>query len=520
MKKKAASSLVKFFADKSFRWKIMVCVISALIVMCVSLFLLLNIDLQAMNVIEDTYVSNADLNSYLETIREAEQSVEDYVEYRTFESIDTYYTYRSKIMEYRSVLHQNPSSDVIEQKSFVVNQLSYTFENFSNRVIVARRSNNDSQLEEYFPKTRECYRYLVGQVSELNNLLLQRNARSYTDNRHSIGIVHQRSIAFFFLMLLLVTILLYIIITSITKPLGDISAVALRVAERDFDVPLFERNTHDEIGNICRAFDRMIISIREYIETIWKKARTENELREKEIEMRALYSDAQLRALQSQINPHFLFNTLNTGVQLAMMEGADKTSYFIEQVASFFRYNIQQQKQVATIDEELGLVDNFVYIMKVRFGKRLEFIKDVPDGEFKELVPTMTLQPLVENCIKHGLKNTMGRVELKVTRQDEFVEIKISDNGTGFDEEIRQKILVPIHKEEVVLEDGKSVRENEVKKTDDGKKLSDGEMHNGIGLINVLLRLKIYFHRDDVFDIPPGEPGKGATFIIRIPENV
>ena len=79
--------------------------------------------------------------------------------------------------------------------------------------------------------------------------------------------------------------------------------------------------------------------------------------------MRALYSDAQLRALQSQINPHFLFNTLNTGVQLAMMEGADKTSYFIEQVASFFRYNIQQQKQVATIDEELGLVDNFVYIM-------------------------------------------------------------------------------------------------------------------------------------------------------------
>ena len=79
---------------------------------------------------------------------------------------------------------------------------------------------------------------------------------------------------------------------------------------------------------------------------------------------------------------------------------------------------------------------------------------------------------------------------------------------------------MPIHKEEVVLEDGKSVRENEVKKTDDGKKLSDGEMHNGIGLINVLLRLKIYFHRDDVFDIPPGEPGKGATFIIRIPENV
>ena len=515
MKKPA---FIKFLADKSFRWKIMVCVISALVLMCISLFILLKTDLRAMNVIEDAYVSNAELNSYLEVIRETEQSMEDYVQYRTFEGIDNYYTHRAKIIEYCSLLHQNPSTDVIEQKSFVVYQLSYTYENFSNQVIVARRSNNDSQLEEYYPKTRECYRFLVGQVSELNNLLLQRNARSYTDNRHSISIVHQRSIALFCFMLLLVTFLLYIIITSITKPLGDISAVALRVAERDFDVPLFERDTHDEIGNICRAFDRMIISIREYIETIWKKARTENELREKEIEMRALYSDAQLRALQSQINPHFLFNTLNTGVQLAMMEGADKTSYFIEQVASFFRYNIQQQKQVATIDEELGLVDNFVYIMKVRFGKRLEFIKDVPECEFTEMVPTMTLQPLVENCIKHGLKNTMGRVELKVTRLDECVEIRISDNGAGFDEEIRQKILVPIHTDEIMLSEDKNI--TEVNKTKEDKKLSDGEMHNGIGIINVLLRLKLYFHRDDVFDIPRSEPGQGATFVIRVPKNV
>ena len=103
-----------FLANKSFRWKIMVCVISALVVMCISLFLLLNIDLRAMNVIEDTYVSNAELNSYLETIREAEQSLEDYVEYRTFESIDTYYTYRARIIEYRSQLHSNPSTDVFK----------------------------------------------------------------------------------------------------------------------------------------------------------------------------------------------------------------------------------------------------------------------------------------------------------------------------------------------------------------------------------------------------------------------
>ena len=84
--------------------------------------------------------------------------------------------------------------------------------------------------------------------------------------------------------------------------------------------------------------------------------------------MQALYTDAQLRALQNQINPHFLFNTLNTGAQLAMMEGADKTCYFIEQISDFFRYKIQNQGQTASIAEELGLVDNFVCRIIVKEG--------------------------------------------------------------------------------------------------------------------------------------------------------
>ena len=293
-----------------------------------------------------------------------------------------------------------------------------------------------------------------------------------------------------------------------TKPLAEISDVALRVAERDFDVPLFNKESHDEIGNICRAFDRMIISIREYIDTIWQKARTENELREREMEMQALYADAQLKAFQSQINPHFLFNTLNTGAQLAMMEGADKTCYFIEQTSDFFRYNIQQQKEDATIRDELGMVDNFVYIMKVRFGQRLEFIKDVPQEEFLQHLPSMTLQPLVENCIQHGLQNTKGKVELKVKQAEGFVEISISDNGAGFDPSVKEKLLDAARRG---VTPDYSEEKSEKKSADE---------HTGIGLINVFLRLRLYFHRDDVFDIQANEDGHGTKFIIRIPENV
>jgi sensor histidine kinase YesM len=298
---------------------------------------------------------------------------------------------------------------------------------------------------------------------------------------------------------------LYLTITSIMEPLADISEVAHKVARRNFDVPLFNRTTNDEIGTICTAFDRMIISIREYIDTIWEKARTEAELKEKEIEMQALYTDAQLRALQNQVNPHFLFNTLNTGAQLAMMENADKTCYFIEQVADFFRYNIQQQERMVSIDEELGLVDNFVYIMKVRFGNRLEFTKEIPDGTFPQQIPSMTLQPLVENCIKHGLKNTKGKVTLKVEIEDKYIVISVNDNGEGMPEKTREAVFKAVASETTRLPQDV---------------LDDNSTHNGTGLISVFLRLQLQFHRYDLFDITGGDNGEGTKFIIKVPKHV
>jgi sensor histidine kinase YesM len=239
----------------------------------------------------------------------------------------------------------------------------------------------------------------------------------------------------------------------------------------------------------------MIISIREYIDKIWEKAAKKNELREKEMEMRELYANAQLRALQNQINPHFLFNTLNTGAQLAMIEGADRTCYFMEQVADFFRYNIRQNGQDATIDEELALIDNFVYIMKVRFGERFEFIKNVSDEKHPQHLPRMILQPLVENCIKHGSSESKTRVVLSVETGLYMTKITVSDNGEGFSPELRESIL----------------GENP-----DAKAVSHSEDGNGTGLVNVISRLRLYFHRHDVFDILSNEDG-GTTFSLRIP---
>ena len=245
----------------------------------------------------------------------------------------------------------------------------------------------------------------------------------------------------------------------------------------------------------------VIISIKEYIGAIWEKALKENELREKEIEMRALYTDARLKALQDQIQPHFLFNTLNTGAQLAMIEGADKTCYFLEQVADFLRYNIQHPGSDATIGEELGMLDNYLYIMKTRFGERYQFVKDIDESCLSVKIPNTILQPLVENCIKHGLKDITenGRITIKVRRDAGSIVIEISDNGKGFAPEIKKEIM------------------NQAAAGSEGVLISD-KGHVSSGLINVISRLQIYFKDNSVFDIQ-NNPDGGTIFRIKIEDG-
>ena len=496
---------VNYVRNKSLRWRIMVSVGIAVFMLATSILATTRLTYSSINNLGDSYKSNSELTYFTQEVTSTEIAMENYVNYRTFESIDAYYNSRTKVEDFYENLQSFPSKNDVTHTEYTVHQLTEAFLYYSNLAISARRANNEEETAIQYQYAMDSYNYLLTQILELNNQRLQQNADIYDKNKNRIVITNTLSIVFFLLFSVLIFFVLYFTITSIMEPLADISEVAHKVAKRNFDVPLFNRSTNDEIGAICTAFDRMIISIREYIDTIWEKARTEAELKEKEIEMQALYTDAQLRALQNQINPHFLFNTLNTGAQLAMMENADKTCYFIEQVADFFRYNIQQQSRTVSIDEELGLVDNFVYIMKVRFGNRLDFTKEIPDGTFPQQIPSMTLQPLVENCIKHGLKNTKGKVHLKLELEEKYIVISVSDNGEGMNDKTREAVFQAVA-------DGTTRLAPEV--------LDDNSTHNGTGLISVFLRLQLQFHRSDLFDITAGDNGEGTKFIIRIPIHV
>ena len=497
-------------------------------IICLAMFYTTLVATQVVKSVAVSYKSNSELETFQNLVQETEFALEEYMQLRSYETIDNYYNFRGRLEEKSSIFFKKPSDNPVFQCEYVVSRLTASFLEYADAAIYARRAYKAFEADSKYGSAVEAYRFLLNKISELNAMYFHSNIDSYNIKIASVREISISCVCTVILIFFLSLVILYMMITNITNPLVEISEVANRLADRDFDIALFTYSKKDEIGNICRAFNHMIISIREYIDTIWEKAIHENELREKEMRMTELYQDARLQALQSQINPHFLFNTLNTGAQLAMMEGSDKTCHFLEQTADFYRYNLRQTGQDATLQEELSLLDSYIYIMKVRFGNRFDYSTDLKYGNLDIRIPGMILQPLVENCIKHGLRDVLkeghiilsvfeGGIEQNVPFPGEkgFIYITVSDNGCGFPPDKREKLLRTGKHEfpEELLEEVETTYT--VSASGKREKVLPETEKNGVGLKNVISRLRMYFKTDDVFDISTSKNG-GTTFIIKI----
>jgi LytS/YehU family sensor histidine kinase len=156
--------------------------------------------------------------------------------------------------------------------------------------------------------------------------------------------------------------------------------------------------------------------------------------REREEHLRDLASRAELKALRAQINPHFLFNALNAiaGLIHTRPELAEET---VEQLAEVFRYTLRKsEKEWVRLDEEIEFVAAYLRVEEARFGERLQVKVSVDAAATSIPVPAMSIQPLVENAIKHGTSTVegQGRVEVSVTLKAEALCIEVCDNGPGF----------------------------------------------------------------------------------------
>jgi sensor histidine kinase YesM len=456
-----------------------------------------------MNRMSATFELNVELNQLNNTLEQLDYAYENYLETKHSKSLDDYYRYSSDLLEQADAIRiDNSSIDNTLVMKDIRNMITNYLSEMDAAVSARRARMVDSYLQHY-EESVKIRQYIVEYIQKLNNNMFFQNTDRYNSIRKSIQLVQALNIGVLSSILVLTVVLILWFTFRITKPIFELSKAADEITHGNFNVPSVLVTSNDEIGIMAEAFNRMTESIREQINEINEKAILERRLQEQEMEnlmIRTNLREAELHALQSQINPHFLFNTLNAGAQLAMMEGADRACTFIENAAELFRYNMRNLDRPVTIGDEIRNVENYMHLLNERFADKIEFTTDIDQSVLERKIPCMILQPIVENAYIHGISDVeyLGKISLYARSRDGFAVITIWDNGKGMTSETVNEIL-----------NGDIVDKND-------RAGRHGGHTNGIGLNNIISRLKIFYSRENILDIN-SEPGQGTEVVLSIP---
>ncbi len=228
-------------------------------------------------------------------------------------------------------------------------------------------------------------------------------------------------------ILLLILFLSYSIPFSITRPITELSRLTDQVAKGDLMVR-FDVKNGAEVSVLSDSLNAMIDKINELLEQV----------KEEQIRLRK----AEFERLQSQINPHFLYNTLDAIIWLAEAGEQKKVVSMVGSLSEFFRTSLNRGKDIISIREELQHVRSYLEIQYVRYQDILQYEICVPQELYKYRIPKITIQPLVENALYHGIKNKRGpgRILVKGKTEDKYFVLQIEDNGIGIDKDRLQQV--------------------------------------------------------------------------------
>lgn len=427
--------------------------------------------------------------------------LEKYLTTASSEDLLNYYTHYNKVQEISRKIPRTAdyNYELLLQKD-VGNMIDALLVETDNAV-QAKRGRISSRYIAHFQRSNEISEYIKLYNNKLLDNKLKTGSEKYEYLNKSMSFISYLNL---FVIIAVVLLNLYIAVVStyrLTKPITELSYSAEKIAEGDFDIELTQTHTGDETDILAGAFIKMVKSVRDYIDELKSQAEVEKRLKEQQMQnfkMMSLLKEAELKSLQSQINPHFLYNTLNAAAQLAIIEGADKSSEFIENIAHLFRYNLKNIDELTTLGEEVQYVKNYMQILKTRFGSRIDFYTNIDEAALNIMIPRIVIQPIVENAYIHGLQHLErnGEIHLNVKLQNSCINIEVIDNGMGMDSSYIDSLLS--FKEDSSIEKRHAT---------------------GIGISNVMQRLQSLFNIEDCKDLISIESqiGQGTKVVLRIP---
>lgn len=360
----------------------------------------------------------------------------------------------------------------------------------------------DAAIDRRLSEDRDWYQdtALAGRISVyvdgyLSTLLSE--AMKYGEDRYQTLLERIRRIRRFTIGGLVIFVALFgmaaaAFSSSVAGPIRRLAKASERIASGELDVPEVHAPTGDEVEVLARSFNTMSKSIASMLTDLKGKAELERRLREEERELmdkeRSL-REAQFISLQDQIQPHFLFNALNTIARTALFEGASETERLSLALGRLFRYALGAPESMVPVKAELAIVQEYLAFQGLRFGERLHWTIDAQPAAMNALIPRFTIQPFVENAVRHGIepREEGGTVAVVARKKGGRLSLNILDTGVGM----------------VVRAKGRSQAAPEA-------------AMDGIGIANVRRRLELRYGEASRLSIR-SEPGEGTQVHISLP---
>lgn len=420
----------------------------------------------------------------------------EYLSTKNSDSLGLYMQHASFLEESVQEL-QDQVSRYTEEELMILDIIHMTsnFLTTTELAVDAKRRSHNIAYTEYYNEAILVESYITQYIKELNARQLSRNAMQYTTMLARIQRINVYNIVLMVSLMLLSLLIVYKTAKRIVTPISILSDVANRMASGAYDIEDVHLEQNDELTILAKAFNKMKWSIQSHFDNLKEKAETEAKLKDQELknlQMQSLVDQAHMYALQAQMNPHFLFNTINAAVQLAKMEHAEKTRMFLESMSRLFRYNVKERDSKVTLQDEVENIRDYLDLLTVRFGDMISYSFDIDAKALSLAMPPLILQPIVENAYVHGFseKEDPGRIHIEVLQTGGGAEVRITDNGKGIDADTQRHLLQKI---------GPHATENST----------------GVGLQNIIKRLELYYHQTEVVDIQ-SELGKFTTVVLRL----
>ncbi len=485
---------------KSIKTRIILIFVLTTVLTSITSTFILGLSSNIIEKMDDMFEANVELEEFLHDLQYVNTHLTTYLVTDDSDSLLNYYKYKEKFNEKTKNMF-DPSDGIYKEDDLIYKDIFHMVKSYFEETDAAMEAKSINDADIFIARYAEANRikgYIKTYVDRLNLSILDVNTTQYQNMSDNLNKLRTTNIILILSVIGLNILVISYLVYNMTKPIIKLAHSAEEMSKGNFNADDVEVQSQDELSVMADAFNAMKHSIRQYITELHNKADTESQLLEQQIEnlkIQSLLADAEMKALQMQINPHFLFNTINAGVQLAMLEGADRTSSFLDDIAKIFRYNVKSLDRKVKIKDEIDTVRAYSNLFYVRFGDIIKFDYNIDCSLLDIEVPPLIIQPLVENAAIHGVGSIEegGQIFISLEKSESGAKIIVEDNGVGMSQKTKQKIM-NCHRFE-----------------------SDKSGHTtGIGLYNVMQRLRLFFDCEDVIEVE-STPGKGTKVTLKIP---